>query len=387
MSTEPNQQNFKLSICSDTDLFAQMQSRWNDLVVADKTSSIFVSWEWMFSWWQVFQSQYKLMLILVLDESDRLVGIGPFCIRSHLGGRYRSLQFIGADSRSGTDFIDVITDSAFAESARWSIVKCILDQRSEWDMLKLNGLVQGSATLSMLWDIFAENLRLWPERHCPVGELPATHNEFLAGLGRRNRRNIRNHERRLQDEFKVTISRIDAVQDIADTYSQFVSLHRTRRNKTVGFSSFDNARIIAFQNELLPRMATNGHVRFYQLENENGTFGMAWFFVWRGHLYLYQGGFDNHHLPSHVSIMPVLISHAVADAISDGLQKLHLLDGNTLFKQGFATRTIETHMAFGWHTLHGRMFVILIQLGVLGRTLVRALIPIKLRNRIRRLIK
>ena len=77
---------------------------WNGLLSDSSADTIFLTWEWILCWWQVYGAKYQLALTLVYNESDKLVGAAPFKVRklTRLPGLrpVKVLEFIGWGRRS-----------------------------------------------------------------------------------------------------------------------------------------------------------------------------------------------------------------------------------------------------------------------------------------------
>ena len=100
--------------------FAQMRQRWNSLLRESAADSVFLTHEWLFSWWQLFGRQNRLLVILVWTEEDELVGIAPFFIENRavpLLGHIRMLSFIGCN-QAAPDFLGLREDGDGGRVAR-----------------------------------------------------------------------------------------------------------------------------------------------------------------------------------------------------------------------------------------------------------------------------
>ncbi|MFA5074094.1 MAG: hypothetical protein WC539_09405, partial [Nitrospirota bacterium] len=61
--------------------FVGMRDAWNVVLEQSRTKEIFLSWEWMYNWWNVFRDNQKSLYILVgKNPHERLIGIAPWYI-------------------------------------------------------------------------------------------------------------------------------------------------------------------------------------------------------------------------------------------------------------------------------------------------------------------
>lgn len=84
----------------DDKRFSNMADQWHECLKRSDAHPLFMSWPWLFSWWETWSDELKLDLVLVgvFDGADRLVGIGPFYRRdviTPVGIRIKRLHFIG----------------------------------------------------------------------------------------------------------------------------------------------------------------------------------------------------------------------------------------------------------------------------------------------------
>ncbi len=78
--------------------FYALEPEWLALEQAGAVPNVFLSWEWMSSWWRHFGEVCSLWVLAARQqERGELVGLAPLCIRQRQIGpiRYRELTFIG----------------------------------------------------------------------------------------------------------------------------------------------------------------------------------------------------------------------------------------------------------------------------------------------------
>ncbi|MDL5503965.1 MAG: hypothetical protein QSU88_12215, partial [Candidatus Methanoperedens sp.] len=56
--------------------FKSIRTTWNDLLAKSPDGNIFLTWEWLFEWWEYFNNGKKLK-ILMIEDRDETVGIMP----------------------------------------------------------------------------------------------------------------------------------------------------------------------------------------------------------------------------------------------------------------------------------------------------------------------
>ena len=73
----------RVECIQDTAAFSALKQDWNKLVEHSIHPQPFLLWEWMFTWWEVYQKSGYELLILAIYDDDQLVAIAPFYVDKH----------------------------------------------------------------------------------------------------------------------------------------------------------------------------------------------------------------------------------------------------------------------------------------------------------------
>src|SRR4029078_8291613 len=101
MGFRPNHQHMRIDLVTTNKGFLSLRTSWNCLLSKSKSDTIFLTWEWISSWWGAYAKDAQLWIVLVYDDAEALVGIVPFCLRSRKWlpfRRLKVLQFLGDGS-------------------------------------------------------------------------------------------------------------------------------------------------------------------------------------------------------------------------------------------------------------------------------------------------
>ncbi|HEU4520710.1 MAG TPA: cellulose biosynthesis protein CelD, partial [Thermoanaerobaculia bacterium] len=93
-----------IDVVSDSATFAAMRDEWNELLTASAADSLFLTWEWLHTWWKHLRGSRQLFLVTVRDGS-RLVAIAPLTSRPTWMGNV--IEFAGSGT-IGSDYLDII---------------------------------------------------------------------------------------------------------------------------------------------------------------------------------------------------------------------------------------------------------------------------------------
>jgi len=191
----------------DAEQLAAMAGEWNDLLRRTANNHVFLTHEWITTWWEVYGAESEL-LVLLAREDGNVIGIAPLYITQ--AGRAKfcprtEVRFLGGHPIPA-DFVDFI----IPEDRKSDILPVFLDYLSAnaaWHMLVLKSLNADTAHL----DVF----RAWCERSgarmcacqehpCPVLDVPGTMDDVLKNMDRKFRKNVKNGSvKRLEEAHEV----------------------------------------------------------------------------------------------------------------------------------------------------------------------------------------
>jgi CelD/BcsL family acetyltransferase involved in cellulose biosynthesis len=163
----------KVTLVRDIEGFANLRNQWRSLLDRSRPNHVFMTWEWLFTWWKYF-GQERELFVLVLKDGDEVVGILPLMlfIRNDSNARKtRFLQFIGI--RVGArwnDWMDIIA------LRKKEVIEKFLDylqrHRHMWDILELRDIPDDSDTIMIL-------LELAKKKGFPVEKNPLSPRPYL----------------------------------------------------------------------------------------------------------------------------------------------------------------------------------------------------------------
>ncbi|MDL0429701.1 GNAT family N-acetyltransferase [Marinobacter sp. TBZ242] len=122
--------------------FSAMAVEWQACLEASDANPLFMSWPWLYSWWETWSQVLGMELVLlgVFDQQSRLVGIGPFCRRvlvTPAGVRVVRLYMIGNAWRLAptvrTEYCGIIARRGYQSEVMAVIVPAL--KQLAWDEL------------------------------------------------------------------------------------------------------------------------------------------------------------------------------------------------------------------------------------------------------------
>jgi len=130
--TKPESAEIKVSIITDSDGLAKLQSDWTILLQNSDSDSIFLTWEWMSTWWQFYGNDYRLYVIAIRDSLNKLIGIAPFKVASRRYFRFCKrdvLEFIGVGEDITPELLDIIALKSLESIVGMVVLKQLLESK------------------------------------------------------------------------------------------------------------------------------------------------------------------------------------------------------------------------------------------------------------------
>lgn len=322
--------------------FKALEKEWNDLLQQTAADSIFLTWEWLYTWACHYLGAHRLRILLFSTPNGRLVGIAPFYVHRHksLGvPSLRELRLLGSWG-VGSCCLDVIVPERHKESVLGCLHRYLHEgARGVWDLLTLSDLSTESSTLD-LWHGLSQEAgkvsEITAAGSCPVLTLAGGLDAFLRRIGRHERYNVQRKRRRLENAGPVAFERLTSVTDVASGMSAFMELHQMRWTRKGCEGVFGNQRATRFHQEISRLFSEKGwlHLDFLRLNGERiaGIYGM----LYRNTYHFYLPGFDPRREPQ-ASPGILLLYHRVERAFEDGCGEIDFLKGRAGYKIAWAT--------------------------------------------------
>jgi len=344
----------KINRIDTIDEFLALRGEWNTLVEKSTSNCVFLTHEWLSTWWKHMAEDRRLSIVTARD-GGKLVGILPLAERKAQYTRMmpRVLEFIGSGV-IGSDYLDAIVDREYEPSVIAAFAHYLNESPL---MLQLNQVRSGSCIVGLL----AEELGQigWTTEEtkinvCPYIKLGGyTWDSYLETLGPLVRKGVKRYFRNLPAAFDF---RVDCVQTQAEAHAALdvaMDLHRQRWHSGRKSEAFQSDSVIAFHREFVQHAAERGWLRLFVMYL-NGTPAAALYGLRYGTtFYFYQSGFDPAFAKHSVGAATMAIS--VKSAIEEGVLVYDFLHGAEEYKFHWTQETwslarIELHprLARAW---------------------------------------
>ncbi len=336
--------------------FLALRKQWNDLLSQSAADTVFLTWEWLSSWWECYaEPADDLNIVLVHNSAGTLTGIAPLFRRKR---RWlplfpvKTFQFIG-DGSWDSDYLDLILAGGHEEETLNSLWNYLRGGNRTWDVMALSPVPESSATLRWLTQLSnREQVMLRNESiPCTVAPLPGSWDEYITSLSPRFRTKIRSTTRKLEEGHDVRFYSIESENDLPAALDTLFDLHSRRWESKNHDGVFLNPAKRRFYNSFAPQFLKRGWLAFDFLEIDSKVVACQLCFRYNGTQFLLQEGFDPEFGAESVGI--ALRAMVFRKAIEDGIKSYDFLAGvgrhktqwggqvKTCEKISFAPRTLQ----------------------------------------------
>jgi CelD/BcsL family acetyltransferase involved in cellulose biosynthesis len=317
----------------------KFSSAWESLLTEIPEASIFLTPEWLGSWWRAFGRNKDLVGLVFLDPQQETLAIALLYLEH--GGifpfRFHNLRIVGAGS-GDSDALDFIVKPG-AEPLVAAAFSCWLAKNTDWAVCSLETLPKNSRIGHYLqqlvetsrWRILTEDSTNY------VIDLPATWQAYLQGLDPKFRPLLTRYPKRLQTRYPgVRISRCENTEELSSGLKTLFELHQmrwTRRGEPGAFSSLERRN---FYSQMAEAFLRRGWLEFWRLELENKIVAAQFCFRYRDTVYVLQEGFDPKYADDKIGY--ALRARVLQEMIQTGARRYDFLGGDDQYKLKFGAR-------------------------------------------------
>jgi CelD/BcsL family acetyltransferase involved in cellulose biosynthesis len=322
----------------DAAIFESLRQEWNELLQSSASDCLFLTWEWLHTWWRHLSGARRLSLI-VARRAGRLTAVAPLAVRPPSLPRlmpFPALEFLGTGI-AGSDYLDLIlrrgeeakTLPAVAEylAARNLMLELSHVRRSASFAADLAGHLgrRGWTTSESKIDV------------CPFVTLSGhSWQSYLASLGAAHFQRL---YKSLTRRFEVRFEQARSERQRREALALLVDLHNRRWRARGGSDAFCTPRLLSFYDEVSRVALERGWLRLFVLWLNGRPAAALHGYRYGRTFYFYQTGFDPDFAKHSVGVVTVGLS--IKSAIEEGTDEYDLLHGDEPYKFQWARQARE----------------------------------------------
>jgi CelD/BcsL family acetyltransferase involved in cellulose biosynthesis len=311
--------------CSSTRIeqgtFESLADHWQHLLEACSEPTFFDQLTWQKTWWSEFGGNSELKLLVVRSDSGEINMIAPMMVDG------TEISFLG--STDLVDYHDFLIRDRLSPGCIQTLVGAV-DDMPEIDTILLQSLPGNSPTITQFREAAEQagwTVELEQEDVAPRIDLPATWDEYVSGLRKKDRHELRRKLRRLEAAGDVQQIELTTPEEIEAAMSEFMRLHRM---STPDKSEFMTTEREQFFSKISVELARENSTRLCFLELNGEYVATSLSFVCGDVRYLYNSGYNT--AESKLSVG--LLNHALAikSSIEQGHRIFDFMRGNESYK-------------------------------------------------------
>ncbi len=330
-----------IEMIAEAEGFRRLRPEWGELLSTSPSDSLFLTWEWMFTWWKHLGGRRRLS-ILAVRSAGELIAIAPLGLRPPDYGRltpFSSLEFLGTGF-AGSDYLDLIVRAGQEEHALPALADYLARGKI---MLELAQIRTGSSLAFDLagrieergWGLSEDTTAV-----CPYIDLSGqTWASYLAGLGPAHRANLKRRLRNLTRSSELLFTEAKSEQERREFLGHLIDLHNLRRRELGGSETFHTPGLRAFHEEFSALARERGWLRLCLLRLDRTPAAALYGFRYGRTFYFYQSGFDPAYGKHSVGL--VAMGLTIRKALEEGAAEFDLLHGNERYKSLWARQHRE----------------------------------------------
>lgn len=351
--------------------FLDSRLEWDAALQKSKDNHIFLTWEWLSSWWKHYGNKRRFLMVTVNDGRKILAAAPLMSSRYELCGlKLRKIEFIATPA---SDYHSLL----LIEKKR-ACVKMMLQYAAniatEWDCIELQEISHDSETARLIRTVSKEPLK-FEERtlnRCPYVPLPCKLEGYLQSLRSSFRKNLHRYDKKLRKEYKVDFKIWNDIETIDDAMKIFFDLHQKRWESKRQTGAFSDQRFRNFHMDVARSFAEKGWLtlNFVMLNDE--PVAASYDFKYGQKLFYYLSGFDPEYSRYNVGHLRHL--YLIKHCIENGVKEYDFMRGDEPYKMGWNTsirknlevRAIKRRIvpiAYNWITKNDRFSPLTYKLG------------------------
>jgi CelD/BcsL family acetyltransferase involved in cellulose biosynthesis len=322
--------------------FGRLRSAWNSLLQTSQSDCLFLTWEWLHTWWKHLSGGRQLRLLRV-SSGNNLIGLAPLAFTPPGIARlslFGSLEFLGIGN-VGSDYLDFIVRSGEEATALPEMADYLVREKVFLNLSQVNQrstLAGGMAALCGQRGCELIEARI---NRCPMIRLTGhTWESYLATIGSEHRYNFRRKLKQLAKNFRVRFEPVSVEEQRREALGHLVALHNLRWDSRGGGSNaFCTSGLLSFHEEITRLELQNGWLRLFTLWLDDQPAASLYGFLYNRTFYFYQSGFDPRFATHSVGL--IIMGLAIQSAIEEGAEEYDLLHGEEAYKFHWASEVHE----------------------------------------------
>jgi len=331
-----------------------LDEAWNDLLYKSTFPNIFLTWEWITTWWEWFGSEGNLQIITAF-EGEEVVGILPTYLSQisiFPGIKIPAVRFIGDGGPVFPDYLGPIVKEGEEDRVIDWLAKFLFSISEQWQMILLSDVLTTSKVISTFVDILSQRFPIDTREgvRCPYQLLPDSYETFLAELNPRRRESVRRNVRKARKKYSLRFECHTSPDSVDRVFQIVLEIYKKSLRGKTNDQGFNRSDYLGFHRDVARKCAERGWLKLYILWFNDIPVAFIYGYFYAGVFWYYQTGFDQAHTDDGPG--SIILQLVIESVINEGGKEFDFLRGEEDYKYHFTknerrTRTVKAFRKSG----------------------------------------
>lgn len=314
--------------------FAALEDSWNSLYDSVDTATLFSSWDWLYTWWEVYaKCDLRDLFILCFYENDQLVGIAPFQIERKYPHTYiqgRTLRFLASGEclkdNVATPFVDLLILPGHEDAVIENLESALQSYSSRWDFAEFDFLLEDA----LIFRCFKKTDSIHKQHYSngfryevpPVADQAA----YIETLARRWQKDFNKKDRVLNKLGELTIKQ-SSLENLNESMDLLQEMHRDRWQSRASFLVFESAHFDQFHRKILAKLMPKNKAYIKTLYLDDEPLSCYYAFEDKNQIHYYQSAFYSKNANRFMPLF-YLVCKEIGKAMEQGKRYDFMFDDN-----------------------------------------------------------
>lgn len=311
---------------------------WNAFVDRCPGGNVFLTWEWISNWVEVYLPEDRLLTVVISDGGAPRA-IAPLCVQEKRfvgGAKIKVLRFLGSGEVCADHLDMMVTGDREGEWSRRIWDELFGPLRREWDVFEYYDAPGASSILEAFGRFAKKDTRCIKSESvgdtiCPYLDLPGSWEEFLEQCGGTRRYTISYSMRKLAEQGNLEKRFCEKADEVDGFMEAFISLHQKSWNARGKPGAFSSTRFAEFHRRVAKEFLEKGVLFLCSFHLDGRHVGSFYGFQYGGTVSYYLLGVETNPV-KRVKTGTAVLGHCIEEAIRRGCKEFDFLRGDEEYK-------------------------------------------------------
>lgn len=311
--------------------FDEIWADWESLLSECAKPTVFQTPLWHRAWWDEEETGQAELRLVSIRENGTLVCVAPLM--------YRDDTLMSLGDPDLWDYQTFVTAPGRESELYQELFDYLVEQ--PWDKMELSSLPEGSHSLELIPDMARSrgySVDVSEQDVSPGLPLPSTWDDYLAGLSKKGRHELRRKFRRLENNGTYKVYSVDGASSLDGSLDDFFRMMRDSRQDKAMFLTPKREQ---FFRHMAEEMARADVLRLFFMEVSGERVASVMCFDYGQVRFLYNAGYNPEYASLSVGLL--LKSTCLRQAIEQDMEYFDFLRGDERYKYELGAQVVRVH--------------------------------------------